>query len=43
MLYLYYKSITKGVVHYTPNAVYTLPGILIRNNLGTWERTFKKL
>ncbi len=28
MLYLDYKSVTKGVVHYAPNALYTLPGIL---------------
>jgi hypothetical protein len=29
MLYLDHKSIAKGVVHFTPNAVYTLSGILI--------------
>jgi hypothetical protein len=29
MLYLTRKSITKGVVHFTPNAVYTLSEILI--------------
>lgn len=28
MLYLTRKSITKGVVHFTPNAVYTLSEIL---------------
>jgi len=28
MLYLLHKSIAKGVVHFTPNAVYTLSEIL---------------
>lgn len=31
MLYLLHKSIAKGVVHFTPNAVYTLSEIL--NNI----------
>ncbi len=29
MLYLLHKSIAKGVVHYAPNAVYTLSEIII--------------
>jgi hypothetical protein len=31
MLYLTRKSITKGVVHFTPNAVYTLSEILSKH------------